>query len=229
MKSLISFFTLLTIKIFAKIFYRFKIGWPEDKEIVWSDVRMIVFLNHTSLMEVLYIGFLPVSFLRMLSRRMVLPVATKTLDRPLLGFLFKIFNPGMTPITRKRDDSWQQFLESIHDKSIVMIAAEGRMKRKNGLDMYGKKMTVRPGVVDILATLNKGQMIFAYSGGLHHIQVPGEGLARVFKTIKMNLEVFDIPAYKNSFAGPPGSQTWKKLVLDDMQQRLETRPPTFDN
>jgi hypothetical protein len=160
---------------------------------------------------------------------MVLPVATKTLDRPLLGFLFKIFNPGMTPITRKRDDSWQQFLESIHDQSIIMIAAEGRMKRKNGLDMYGKKMNVKPGVVDILATLNKGQMIFAYSGGLHHIQVPGEGLARVFKTIKMNLEVFDIPEYKHSFAEQPGSQTWKKLVLDDMQYRLETRPPTFDN
>jgi hypothetical protein len=229
MKSLVSFFTLMTLKIFAKIFYRFEIGWPHDGKIVWRDVRMIVFLNHTSLMEVLYIGFLPVSFLRMLSKRMVLPVATKTLDRPLLGFLFKIFNPGMTPITRKRDDSWQQFLESIHDESIIMIAAEGRMKRKTGLDMYGKKMTVKPGVVDILGTLNKGQMIFAYSGGLHHVQVPGEGLAKVFKTIKMNLEVFDIPTYKNSFPAHPGSQTWKVQVLDDMQHRLETKPPLIEN
>jgi len=229
MKSLISFFTLLTLKILSGIFYRFEISWPKDNKIVWNDVRLIVFLNHTSLMEVLYIGFLPVSFLRMLSKRMVLPVATKTLDRPLLGFLFKIFNPGMTPIARKRDDSWQQFLESIHDKSIVMIAAEGRMKRKTGLDMYGKKMTVKPGVVDILATLNKGQMIFAYSGGLHHVQVPGEGMAKVFKTLKMDLEVFDIPVYKNSFAEPPGSQTWKVQVLNDMQLRLETKPPVIEN
>jgi len=229
MKSLISFFTLLTLKVLSRIFYRFEIGWPKDKEIIWNDVRMIVFLNHTSLMEVLYIGFLPVSFLGMLSKRMVLPVATKTLDRPLLGFLFKIFNPGMTPITRKRDASCQQLLESIHDKSIVMIAAEGRMKRKTGLDMYGKKMNVKPGVVDILATLKKGQMIFAYSGGLHHVQVPGEGMAKVFKTLKMNLEVFDIPVYKNSFAEPPGSQTWKVQVLNDMQHRLETKPPVIEN
>jgi len=225
MKSLISFFTLLVIKALSRIFYRFEIGWPKENKIIWNDVRLIVFLNHTSLFEILYIGFLPTSFLRILSKRMVLPVATKTLDRPFLGFLFKIFSPGTTPITRKRDDSWNQFIESINENSLVVIAPEGRMKRKNGLDLEGKKMTIKPGVVDILQNMNYGQVIFAYSGGLHHVQVPGEGWARVFKTLKLDIEVMNIQTYKDSFGGLAGSPEWKKLILNDLQHRLETKPP----
>ena len=228
MKSLISFLSLLIIKGLSNIFYRYEIGWPKDERIKWNDVRLIIFLNHTSLFEVLYLGFLPTFFLRMLSKRMVAPGADKTLNRPVVGMLFKIFSPGMTSITRKRDDSWDQFLESIHDDSIIIIAAEGRMKRTTGLDLEGKKMTVRPGVVDVLGTLDKGQMVIAYSGGLHHVQIPGEGFPRLFKTLKMDLEAFDIHTYKNSFVEAPGSQTWKKMVLDDLQHRLETKPPVIE-
>ncbi len=229
MKSLLSFFTLLLMKALSNIFYRYEIGWPKDKQIEWNRIRMIVFLNHTSLFEVLYLGFLPVSFLRMLSKRMVAPGADKTLNRPVVGFFFRLFSPGMTPITRKHDDTWQQFLDSIYDDSIIVIAPEGRMKRRNGLDLEGKKMTVRPGVVQILAQLDKGQMVFAYSGGLHHIQVPGEGWPHVFKTVKMDLEVFEIPDYKALFAAQPvGSHAWRKMVLDDLQHRLETKPPVVD-
>ena len=228
MKSVVSFLTLLFIKALSNIFYRYEIGWPKKNKIIWNDVKLIVFLNHTSLFEVLYLGFLPIPFLRMLSKRMVAPGADKTLSRPIVGFFFKLFSPGMTPITRKRDNSWQQFLESIHDDSIIIIAPEGRMKRKTGLDLEGKKMTVRPGVVEVLAGLDKGQIVFAYSGGLHHVQIPGEGFPRLFKKIKMDLEVYDIAAYNAGFNEPAGSQTWKKLVLDDLQQRLETKPPVID-
>ena len=227
MKSLISFFVLITLKGLSNIFYKFKIGWPNEK-IIWKDVRLIVFLNHTSLMEVLYIGFLPISFIRMLSKRMVLPVASKTLERPLVGFLFKIFSPGTVSITRKRDDSWQQLLESIYDDSIIIIAPEGRMKRQTGLDSFGKKMSVKPGVAEILSGLKNGQIIFAYSGGLHHVQVPGEGLPRLFKTLKMDIDVYSIPEYKAGFTAAANSQEWKKAVIDDMQQRLETKAPKFD-
>lgn len=225
MKSLISFCILYLFKVFANLFYRFKIGWPKER-IRWKEVRMIVFLNHTSLMEVLFLGFLPTRFLRRLSKRMVAPGADKTLDRPLVGTLFKLFSPGMTKITRKRDDSWTEFLESIYDDAVILIAAEGRMKRKNGLDVDGKKMTVRGGVVDILSRLKNGQMVIAYSGGLHHVQVPGEGLPKLFKTIKMNLEAFEIPDYKAMFNSVvEGSEQWRKLVLADLQLRLETRCP----
>lgn len=229
MKSLVSFFILLVIKILSNVFYRFRTGWPKEDKIRWKDVKMIVFLNHTSLFEILYAGILPVSFIRMMSKHMVLPIAIKTINRPLVGLFFKIFSPGSTPITRKRDDSWQEFLESIQPDSIIVIAPEGRMKRKNGLDAKGNKMNVKPGVVDILATLTTGQMLFAYSGGLHHIQVPGEGWPRIFKTLKMDIEAYDISAYKNSFAEPVGSPKWKKLVLDDLQHRLETKPSKIDS
>jgi len=224
MKSLISYFILLCIKYFSRLFYHFEIGWPQNK-IKWGKVRLIVFLHHTSLYEFLYLGFLPNHFLRKLSKRMVAPAADKTLNRPLVGFFFKLFSPGMIPITRKRDDSWGNFLESIYDDSIILIAPEGRMKRKTGLDLDGKKMTVKPGVVDILAGLNNGQMVFAYSGGLHHVQVPDEGLPKLFKTLKMNLEAFDINEYKSLFTSAKGSDDWKKAVLTDMQQRLETKVP----
>jgi hypothetical protein len=131
----------------------------------------------------------------------------------------------MIPITRKRDDSWGNFLESIYDDSIILIAPEGRMKRKTGLDLDGNKMTVKPGVVDILAGLHSGQMVIAYSGGLHHVQVPDEGLPNLFKTLKMNLEAFDIAEYKEKFSAASGTEIWKKSVLNDLQMRLETKVP----
>src|ERR1043165_4731310 len=223
MKRLVSFFILFSIKVLTNTFYRFKIGWPE-KEIRWNDVRLIVFLNHTSLYEPLFIGFLPVGFLWKLSRRMVIPGADKTLNRPFIGTFFRLFNPGMVSITRKRDNSWNTFLQSIYEDSIILIAAEGRMKRKSGVDLEGKKMTVRPGVVDILKGLEQGQMVIAYSGGLHDVQAPGEDLPRLFKTLKMNLQVFEIAEYKQRFTGESDTQ-WKLQMLEDLQHRLETRVP----
>lgn len=224
MKSLISYFLLLSIKYFSRLFYRFEIGWPEQR-IKWSKIRLLIFLNHTSLFEFLYLGILPNHFLRKLSKRMVAPAANKTLDRPIVGTFFKMFSPGMIPITRKRDDSWENFLESIYEDSIILIAPEGRMKRKNGLDLEGNKMNVKPGVVDIINGLHSGEMAIAYSGGLHHVQIPDEGLPKLFKTIKMNIELFDIPSYKAMFNADIGSDVWRQLVLKDLQMRLETKVP----
>lgn len=225
MKSLFSYFFLLSVKYLSRLFYRFEIKWPNDSRIIWSDVKLILLLHHTSLFEFLYLGFLPNHFLRKLSKRMVVPAADKTLNRPVVGAFFKLFSPGMISITRKRDDSWGNFLESIYDDSIILIAPEGRMKRKNGLDLEGKKMTVKTGVADILTGLNKGQMVIGYSGGLHHVQIPDEGLPHLFKTIKMNLDAFEIADYKAKFFGLIGSDEWKKSIVDDLQFRLETKVP----
>jgi len=224
MRRLLSFLVLFSIKIISAIFYRFKIGWPKER-IRWNDVRLIIFLNHTSLFEPIFLGFLPLGFLWQLSARLAAPGADKTLNRPLVGTLYKLMSPGIKSITRKRDESWNSFMDSIEENSIICIAPEGRMMRKNGLDLDGNKMTVKPGVADIIAELDKGQMVIAYSGGLHHVQIPGEGLPKVFKTLKLNAEVYEIADYKKKFSEPVGGNTWKRELVDDLQHRLETKVP----
>lgn len=224
MQSLISYFFLLTLKYWSKLFYTIQITWPSTP-INWDNTKLILLLNHTTLYEFIFLGFLPNHFLRKLSKRMVAPGADKTLNRPFVGIFFKLFSPGMISITKKRDDSWDNFLESIYEDSIILIAPEGRMKRKNGLDLYGNKMTVKSGVVDILNGLDKGEMVIAYSGGLHHVQVPGEGLPKLFKTVKLHLESLDIPSYKKMFNTTIGSEQWKQEVLADLQWRLENKVP----
>ena len=46
------------------------------------------------------------------------------------------------------------------------------MKRANGMDLEGMPMTIRGGVADLLMAIPGGRMLIAYSGGLHHVQVP---------------------------------------------------------
>lgn len=224
MRRLISFSVLLFLKGLSAVFYKFKVGWP-PQQIRWNEVRLIIFLNHTSLFEPIFLGFLPTSFLWRLSGHLAAPGADKTMNRPIVGTLYKLMSPGITSISRKRDDTWEHFMDTITNDSIIVIAPEGRMKRKNGLDLEGNKMTVRGGVADILSHLDKGQVAIAYSGGLHHVQIPGEGLPKLFKTLKINIDAPEISDYKKSFTAAVGSIEWKKQVLDDLQHRLETKIP----
>lgn len=211
------------IRIFAKIFYRFKINWLTGSQADWDEIRYVVFLNHTSLFEPLYLGAAPSWFVTKLSKKMVAPAADKTLNRPIVGKFWKLLFPGIISISRKMDATWRQFMQALENKSIIIIAAEGRMKRANGLDANGRPMTVRSGVADILDQLDEGKMLVAYSGGLHHIQIPGQKIPRLFKTMKLNFDILDISDYKNSF--PVEGIQWKRAVVRDMQERLETRCP----
>ncbi|MCO4755054.1 MAG: 1-acyl-sn-glycerol-3-phosphate acyltransferase, partial [Bacteriovoracaceae bacterium] len=223
MKTLISFTLLHGIRVFAKTFFKFETKWLGNEKESWDDIRYIVLLNHTSLFEPIYLGAAPFSFVNKLSKKMVAPGADKTLNRPIVGKFWKSLGPGMISISRKRDSTWKAFMQAIKNKSIIIIAAEGRMKRANGLDANGRPMTVRSGVADILEQLEEGKMLIAYSGGLHHIQVPGQRLPRLFKTVRMNFELLNISEYKASF--PEEGIKWKRAVVDDMQNRLETRCP----
>lgn len=226
MRSILSFLALLMIKGVSNLFFRFKVNWPNNNpNVPWKEIRLIVFLNHTSLLEPVYLGILPVSFLRILSKKLIAPGADKTLNRPFVGFLYKLLSPQMVPITRKRDDSWDNFMSSLLPDSVIAIAPEGRMKRRNGLDLNGEKMTVKSGVVDVLECLDSGKMAIAYSGGLHHVHAPGESSFHLFQTLKMNLELLEITEYKSSFYAAAGSDEWRKLVLADLQNRLETNVP----
>lgn len=221
-------FTLLySLKILSRIFYRHDWDWVgKGLPNPWKKLRLVVFLNHTSLMEPLFLGVPPAKFIWRLAAHGVVPAADKTTDRPLVGIVFRFIAHEVIPITRQRDDTWTQVLSTIEPDSMVAIAPEGRMKRANGLDLHGKPMTVRGGVADILQSFKEGRMLLAYSGGLHHIQVPGQSLPRLFKTIRMRLEVVDISAYRaarmEEGGGPRG---FRRAVAEDLERRRDTNCP----
>ena len=103
----------------------------------------------------------------------------------------------------------------------MVILPEGRMMRANGLDKRGRPMTVRGGIADILRATSSGRMLIAYSGGLHHVQVPGEGAPRLFRTIRLAGEVVEIDAYKKSLGGEDDEMAFKRAVIDDLQARRD--------
>lgn len=223
-RSFLSFIILLKVKIFSHLFYKTKVTWlhsPPPK--AFSQIKVLVYLHHTSLYEPLYLSVLPISFLWQISRRMSVPGASKTLERPIVGLFWKILAPNMTSISRKRDDTWEEFLKTIDDTSIIVITPEGRMKRPNGLDLQGNPMTIKSGIADILAGIDHGNMLIAYSGGLHHVQAPGEKWPRLFKTITMNLELFPIKEYKKMIE--KNYPDLKKGIVADLQYRLEHNCP----
>lgn len=216
-----------TVKLISLIFYKTEDNWLRiEGKRKWNSIRLIVFMNHTSLFEPLYLSVVPFHFLWRLSRKMVAPGADKTLNRPIVGKFWKFLSPGMVSISRKRDDTWKEFMQAIKERSVIIIAPEGRMKRENGLDLNGNKMTVRGGVADVLENLDEGNMLIVYSGGLHHVQVPGQKFPKLFKTLKINVEQLNIKNYKDQFETT--GRAWKKAVVDDMQKRLETNPPQIE-
>lgn len=227
MKNVVGFSILSAVKTISHLFYRGTFTWITPKpENHWEKTRLLVLLNHTSLYEPLYVQALSFPFLWNLASRMTVPGADITLNRPIVGKLWKLMMPNISSITRKRDRSWTNYLNSIKPDSIIMIAPEGRMKRANGKDKFGKEMTVQGGVADILENLNDGGMVLCLSGGLHHIQTPGQHLPRLFKPIKMNLVYIDIKEYKELYKDLSPRER-KLKITQDLQTRLESDCPTI--
>ena len=225
-RSAIVFTILYTLKLLSKIFYKHDFEWvgelpPGDP---WRGHRLVVFLNHTSLFEPVFLGVPPPRFIWRLARHGVVPAADKTTDRPLVGIIFKFIAHEVIPITRQRDDTWSQVLSTIEKNSMVTIAPEGRMKRANGLDLHGRPMTVRGGVADILLALKEGTMLIAYSGGLHHVQIPGH-IPNVFKTVRLRAEVLDIAKYIRERMAEGGEEQFKRNVIRDLESRRDAYCP----
>ena len=226
MRSLLGFFIVMCIRTLSLLFWRLEWKWinpPLNAKDIWQRGRVMVLMNHTSLYEPLFCPIMPIGFTWNFISRMSAPAADKTLNRPIVGTFWKLMIPRAKAISRKRDDTWVEFMEDIAADSIIVIAPEGRMKRPDGLDKDGKPMTVKGGIVDILTRTNEGTLVLFYSGGLHHVQSPGETFPRPLKTIKMNLEWLDIVEYKKQFSSDP--QTFRAQVIADFQHRLETNCP----
>lgn len=220
----IRFALLLTLKVLSSLFYPCKAQWSPVKIRDWQDIKLIIFLNHTSLFEVLFIQLISVKGLWIIADRFIVPGAEISLNRPIVGKILHTLIPGIIPISRKKDDTWQHFLSFVNHDKITTILPEGRMKRRNGLDKNGQPMSVRGGFVDILQKLNHGKILFVYSGGLHHIQAPGEKLPKLFKSIKANLEIVDLASYKQQFTMEDSTE-FKTQVITDVSNKLRDNIP----
>ena len=225
-RSILVFSLLVTIKYLSRIFYRHDFAFigdpPSDP---WANLRLVAFLNHTSLFEPVFLGGVPNRFLWRLAAHGVVPAADKTTGRPLVGLLFRFVAHHVVAITRERDHTWFQVLEKVDPKSMMIIAPEGRMKRETGLDVQGNPMTVRGGIADILLAIEHGRMLVAYSGGLHHVQIPGKPRVGIFTTVRMRIENLDIAQYNAELLAKGGSEQFKRNVREDLERRRDTYCP----
>lgn len=230
MGKYISYTILLVIKAVSLIFYRLRgrdiTGGPIPGR-PWKDIRLIVFLNHTSLYEPLFAALVPNRFLWEISKRAVVPVAEKTLKRPIVGRFFQLLIPYPVSITREPDHTWTAVLNRSEGASMVIILPEGRMRRRTGLDSTGQPMTARGGVADILRAMDDGKLLMAYSGGLHHIQVPGQHLPKLFRSIRMNFELLDLREYKGEMMlqAERSGRRFKNLIKEDLDRRRDLHSP----
>lgn len=190
-----------------------------------DDTRIVAILNHTSLYEPLIAGYASTKLLWRFARHGVLPVAEKTMKRPI-GLFFRFLVRHTVTVTRQRDSTWEEVLNKIDSRALVIILPEGRMKRRTGLDSKGRKMTVRAGIADILEALPDGRILTVYSGGLHHIQAPGELIPRPFKAILCRFEMIDIARFKVDLAERYPELSFRGAVTQDLGRRRDAYCPT---
>jgi hypothetical protein len=225
-KSILAFLFLMKIRFLSQIFFKLENEWIDgEPENYAKGTRIIALLNHTSLYEPVIAGYAPANLLWKFARHGVLPVAEKTMKRRI-GIFFSLLVRHVVVVTRRRDHTWSKVLNSIDSKAIVIILPEGRMKRATGLDSEGREMTVRGGIADILEVLPGGRMLTVYSGGLHHIQVPGELLPTPFKTVKCRMEMVDISNYKKELAENYPNLNFRGAVIADLTRRRDKYCPT---
>ncbi|HEY6138252.1 MAG TPA: hypothetical protein VI670_10860 [Thermoanaerobaculia bacterium] len=224
-RSATVFTLLLVLKYLSKVFYSHDFAFlgptPPDP---WKGIRLVAFLNHTSLFEPVFLGGVPNRFLWRIAAHGVVPAADKTTGRPLVGLIFKFVAHHVIAITRQRDDTWFKVLNKIDPRSMVIIAPEGRMKRETGLDLHGNPMSVRGGIADILLAIREGRMLLAYSGGLHHVQIPGK-VPRLFKTVRMRIENLEIADYIDEQMRNGGPEQFKRNVMRDLDRRRDQYAP----
>jgi 1-acyl-sn-glycerol-3-phosphate acyltransferase len=226
--NFLRYLLLLAVKAVASLFWRRDVGWvgepvPGNR---WKGIKVVTILNHTSLFEWVFAAVPPPSFFRDLAFHGVVPVAEKTLRRPLVGAFFSTVAAHVVPISRQRDHTWQTVLAKVDDaEGMVIILPEGRMMRADGLDKEGRPMTLRGGIADILRAVPEGRMLLAYSGGLHHVQVPGQRFPRLFRTVRMNLEVVDVAAYRQTRLAEGGEDGFRSAVVRDLTERRNRHCP----
>jgi hypothetical protein len=67
-------------------------------------------------------------------------------------------------------------------------------------------------------------MLIAYSGGLHHVQVPGH-FPKIFKTVRLRVENLEIKDYIAEMLSRGGEDEFKKNVMKDLDWRRDHYAP----
>lgn len=227
-RSFFVYLFLLFVGLLSRLFYRYQQWWigktPADP---WAvPFRVVAILNHTSLFEFLYAGITSRHFLWRMARHGTVPIADITIKRPIVGLFWRFIAGNIVAVSRERDATWDKVMASISDPdAMVIILPEGRMKRANGLDKYGRPLAVRGGIADLVRSIPEGEMLLAYSQGLHHIQIPGEHLPRFFKPVRMRLEIVDIRAYREmlmeGLEDDEDHMAFRKRVIQDLTVRRD--------
>ncbi|MCH9652024.1 MAG: 1-acyl-sn-glycerol-3-phosphate acyltransferase [Deltaproteobacteria bacterium] len=226
MQPYFTYLLIQVLRLISRIFYRFEVNWigdpPEDP---WVDLRVVAVLNHTSLYEWLFAGVVPNRMIHQLAWHGVVPIAEKTAKRQFIGRFYGMIARHVVPITRKRDHTWSEVLGRIEKDAMVILLPEGRMKRSTGLDLHGRPMTLRRGIADVIHSSQPGRFLIAYSGGLHHVQHPGETFPRLFKTIRMNLENIDLVKYRQEWLEKAGEEGFRDAIKRDLERRRDLHCP----
>jgi hypothetical protein len=68
-------------------------------------------------------------------------------------------------------------------------------------------------------------MLLAYSGGLHHVQHPGEVFPLAFKKIALRVENLDIATYVAGIKAKYGEENFKRGVMADLEWRRDEYCP----
>jgi hypothetical protein len=227
----VTYIVLLLIKAIARLFWRFEVGWVggRPRGPWWQDITICAILHHTSLYELILASSVPRGFLWRIASKGVVPVADKTLKRPLVGRLFRLAAGNVVSITRRRDDSWSEVLEKVSGDVMMVILPEGRMMRANGLDASGQPMTVRGGIADLVEAVPSGHMLMAYSGGLHHVQVPGQTFPRLWKTVRINFQLIPVAEYRQAMGYGGERREFRANVVADMERLRDRYCPTDQN
>ena len=213
------FIFLSLLKVWGYVIYPSRFQWLSEKPESWDDVSLVLILNHTSLFEFIYGVGLPYRFLWNLSKRLVIPVADSTLKNPIAGFVFSNLAPKTIGLSRKRDETWNQFLGEIERDDICIFFPEGEMKRKNGLNKKGRPMTVKEGVYELLTKFSGKNMVILYSKGLHHILAPGERVPKIFKKVEARVEYMSVNDYLGQFG--KSDESVRKRVVSDLQKKRD--------
>ncbi len=97
-------------------------------------------------------------------------------------------------------------------------------------------MDIRPGIADVIFKIPEGQFLIVTSGGLHHIQRPGQLIPKLFKRIQVALEIFDIVELKSRLLDEmasdqltgDGDRNFKKRFVEFLEERKKAHLAKFN-